>query len=165
MECRTIKPYLERYVDGEVDTGLRRRVQNHLTRCPACRRRCDEIRELGGLFAAAPPVPPVPNGLHARIMAEARRRQGAGETRPVWTLAPLRALFAGLSTPMRLAAGVTALLAVVTGIGLTRHDFRQENPAGNHDINGFEWFAPVPPASMGAAYLAMIEEPQYEERQ
>ena len=160
MGCRTIISYLDRYADNELAPHRRREVEGHIATCPACRQRLAAMREVASLLASSPPVPPVPSGFHARVMAEARRRQAMAGKRSGWAFTPLRALFGVLSPPMRLAAGLTALLAVATGLGLSSPGLvRQQEAEGNHnDINGFEWFAPAPPASMSAVYLAMIDE-------
>ncbi len=167
MGCRTTIAYLDAYADGELGPWQRRRVEAHLAGCAACRQRLEALRDVEGLLAAASPVPPVPAGLSARIMAEARQRQAAAEARPRVSLASLRAVMAQLSMSMRLAVGATALLALVTGVGVSDPGLvlRQGAGVGQNDINGLEWFAPVSPASVGAAYLAMAEETKNENQQ
>ncbi len=165
MGCRKTVSYLDAYADNELGVRQRRSVENHLAGCAACRQRLEAIRGVDAFLTSSQPVPPVPPVLSARIMAEARRRRAADEGRTGVSLAPLRAVFAGLSTPMRLAAGATALLALVTGLSVSGSGLflRQGTRAGQADINGLEWFTPAPPASVGAAYLAMADEPKTED--
>jgi len=163
MRSRKTTSYLSAYVDGEVPERLRRIVESHLATCESCRGRLDEIRQIDELLQGSLPVPPVPDRLAARIMAEARRRQSRGisERRsplPVWN--PLQWI-AGLSAPMRLAACATVLLALVTELSLDGGPLSGQNVSIEPERNlyGFEWFAPVPPGSIGSIYIAMADQP------
>jgi len=159
--------HLDAYAAGELSGRGRRRVAAHLAECEDCRGRIEEIGRIEALFEETLPVPPVPDGLAARIMAEARRRQPTGihERRsplPAWN--PLQWI-AGLSVPMRLAACATVLLAFVAGLSLDgrnmtgRHALIEEG----RNLSGLEWFAPVPPGSIAAVYLTVSDQPDEEE--
>ena len=162
MRCRKIISYLTAYVDGELPGKRCRIVETHLADCEFCRERLKDIREMDKLFEKAPPVPPVPEGLAARIMAEARGRQSAGipkrpapspKRNPLWWVA-------GLSAPMRLAAGATVLLAIVTGLALDGTVIGRNTLAEQgKELYGLEWFAPVPPGSIGSVYITMADQP------
>ncbi len=163
MRCRKIIPYLNAYVDGELPERLRCIVEAHLAACKSCRKRLEEIRGIDELFGGTLPVPPVPDGLAARIMAEARRRQPTGmpgrhSQSPTWN--PFQWV-AGFSAPMRLAAFATALLALVAGLSLDGghesrwHVFIEQGK----DLYGLEWFAPTPPGSIDSVYIAMADQP------
>ena len=163
MKCRKIISYLNAYVDGELSERRRRAVEAHLTGCGPCRGRLEEIRALAGLFEDTLPVPPVPDGLAARIMREARRTQRvkipAGPSPfPAWN--PLRWI-AGLSAPMRLAACATVILAIVLGLSVGGKNVTRQNVFAQQgkDLYGLEWFAAVPPGSIGSIYLAMADQP------
>ncbi|NOY12251.1 MAG: hypothetical protein GXP51_00710 [Deltaproteobacteria bacterium] len=162
MRCRKIISYLNAYVDGELPERQRPIVEAHLATCESCRGRLEEIRGIDELFQATLPVPPVPDGLATRIMAEARRRQPMGipERRsllPVWN--PLQWI-AELSAPMRLATCATVLLALVAGLSLDGRDVTRRNVLieQGKDLYGLEWFAPVPPGSIGSIYIAMADQ-------
>ncbi len=163
MRCRKIISYLNAYVDGELPGRRRHLVEAHLAACESCRRRLEEIRGIDELFQIALPVPPVPYGLAARIMAEARRRQPLGisgrrSLLPAWN--PLQWI-AGLSASMRLATCATVLLALVAGLSLNGRDATRRNvlTEQGEDLHGLEWFAPVPPGSIGSIYIAMADQP------
>jgi len=168
MRCRKTTSYLNAYVDGEVPERLRRTVESHLAVCESCRGRLEEIRQVDELFQGSLPVPPVPDGFAARIMAEARRRQRAeiserSSPLPAWN--PLQWI-AGLSAPMRLAACATVLLALITGLSLYGGPFSGQNVIIEPERNlyGFEWFAAVPPGSIGSIYIAMADQPHEQGR-
>jgi len=163
MRCRKIISYLNAYVDGELPGKRRRIVEAHLVDCESCRGRLEGIREMDELFQGTLPVPPVPDGLAARIMAEARRRQpvgipGSPSPLPAWN--PLQWI-AGLSAPMRLAACATVLLALVAGLALDGRDVTGRNVLieQRKDLYGLEWFDPAPPGSIGSIYIAMADQP------
>ncbi len=161
MRCKKILSCLNAYVDGEVPESLRRIVESHLAACESCRGRLEEIRGIDELFQGPFPVPPVPAGFAARIMAEARRRQPMEipeRHSPLPALNPLQWI-AELSAPMRLATCATVLLALVAGLSLgrdvTRRNVLIEQVKG---LYGLEWFAPVPPGSIGSIYIAMANQ-------
>ncbi|NOZ84888.1 MAG: hypothetical protein GXP49_01230 [Deltaproteobacteria bacterium] len=163
MKCKKIISCLNAYVDDELPERRRRTVEAHLAVCESCRGRVEDIRRMDELFRGTLPVPPVPDGLTARIMAEARRRQpvaipGSPSTLPAWN--PLRWI-AGLSAPMKLAACATVFLAFVLGMTLDGGNVtRRKMPIEQgKDLYGLEWFAPVPPGSIGSIYIAMADQP------
>ncbi len=162
MKCRKTISYLNAYVDGELPGRRRRAVEVHLAACESCRGRLEDIRGIVGFFQDTLIVPPVPDGLAARIMTEARRRQPGGipgrrSLLPDWN--PLQWL-AGLSAPMRLAACATVLLALVAGLSLDGRDviIRNALTEQGEELHGLEWFSPVQPGSIGSIYIAMAEQ-------
>ncbi len=162
MRCRKIISYLHAYADGELTEKRRLAVKVHLAACESCRGRLEEIRGIGVRLQGTLPVPPVPDGLAVQIMAEARKRQPTGTPErplplPAWN--PLEWI-AELSAPMRIAACVTFLLALVAGLsldgrGVTGRDVHIE-PGRN--LSGLEWFDSAPPGSIASIYVAMADE-------
>jgi len=149
-------------MDGELPERLRRSVEAHLADCEVCRERLEEIQGVNELFQGSLPVPPVPDGLARRIMDEARRRNLAST--PKRRFQPLAwnpvQWIVELSASMRLAAGVTVLLALIAGLsldgrGMTGPDVSIEP---GKDLAGLEWFAPTPPGSIGSIYIAMADQ-------
>jgi len=166
MRCRKTISYLNAYVDGELPEGLCPILEAHLAACESCRRRLEGIRGIDEVFQGRLPVPPVPDGFAERVIAEARRRQPMRiperhSPSPVWN--PLQWI-AGLLAPMRLAACVTVFLALVAGLSLDGRVVTGQNVfiEQGKDLYGLEWFAPVAPGSVGAIYIAMIDQPYAE---
>jgi hypothetical protein len=106
-------------------------------------------------------VPPLREGFAARVMAEARTVKvlSLQEKRSFWPpeWSPFRWL-AELSRPMRAAVCSAGLVACLLGIFLSEEfslpESRQTAVASAQTLDGFEWFSPTPPASLGAAYLS-----------
>ncbi len=48
LTCRQVEPNLRRYVSGGLDDSLRQRIEQHLQRCPECRKRLQELRQALG---------------------------------------------------------------------------------------------------------------------
>jgi len=163
MNCKKILSCLNAYVDGETPESLRRIVELHLAACESCRGRLEEIRGLDELFQNTLAVPPVPEDLAVRIMAEARSRQPMGIPKRYspWSVWNPLAWITKLSAPMRLASCATVLLAIVTGLALDGSGVTEQNVliGQEKDIYGLEWFAPVPPGSIGSIYIAMAKQP------
>lgn len=163
MKCRKADSFLHAYADGELTGNRQNSVKDHLAVCEPCRKRVEELVSLEGLLKDSLQIPPVPERLIARTMAEARRRQ----LRPAFEGAPLFPAWnpllwiAELSASMRLSACATVLLALVGGFFLnggqvtTGPDMSIE-PGEN--LYGLEWFDPAPPGSISAIYLAMVEQ-------
>lgn len=162
MRCRKVVCSLNAYADDELTGKRQRLVKDHLAACESCRIKLKEIRSLEGVLKNSLQVPPVPEGLVARTMAEARRRQSrlASENDPLvpdWN--PLLWI-AELSASMRLTVCATVLLALVAGLFLnggqvTGLDMSIE-PGDN--LYGLEWFDPAPPGSISSIYIAMAEQ-------
>ena len=163
MQCRKTISYLNAYVDGELAERRCRNVEIHLADCESCRDRLEEIRGLTELFEGSLPVPPVPDRVVAKIMAEARRRQPVGThgSHLSWSTWNPSRWVAGLSVPMRFAAFCAVLLAIVVGLSLDRGSGTRQNALieQGEGLYGLEWFAPAPPVSIGSIYLAMTDRP------
>jgi anti-sigma factor RsiW len=66
MTCELVQPFLDAYVDGELDTADRFKVEAHLTYCDACTRRRGRLEALRSAIAAAPRYT-APDALRQRI--------------------------------------------------------------------------------------------------
>jgi|WetSurMetagenome_2_1015567.scaffolds.fasta_scaffold38636_2 anti-sigma factor RsiW len=160
MNCKEILSRLHAYVDGELPARLMREMEEHLGVCPSCRSQVERIRQMDNMLDSMS-VPPLPEGFSARVMAEARKRAlPVPEKRPLMGLdwMPLR-WFADLTLPMRLAACATVLLACLLGMLMSRDLSLSGSPRTTvveaENLDGFEWFSPTPPASLGSAYLTL----------
>lgn len=162
MNCKKVLSCLRAYFDGEAGAKLIREMEEHIGSCSACRRAVERMRETEDLLDGLAVLPP-PGEFAARVMAEARRRalvEGGKKTfiprGPAWR--PFRWLL-DLSVPMRLAACSMILLACLAGMFMSREvslsGDRPNSVAEAENLDGFEWFNPAPPASLGSAYLAL----------
>ncbi len=160
MNCKKVLSRLQAFVDGEMPAKVMSEMEEHLGSCPACRRQVERIRELGNILDSLS-VPPVPQGFSSRVMAEASRRaplvKGKKSFFPTeWQ--PLQWLL-DLSAAMRLAACAVILLACLLGVFMSKELSFSVNTKTSvvqaENLDGFEWFSPTPPASLGSAYLTM----------
>jgi len=44
MNCKTIEKYLSVYIDGELEETMRQKVAAHISQCPRCRAKADELK-------------------------------------------------------------------------------------------------------------------------
>jgi anti-sigma factor RsiW len=160
MNCKKVLSRLHAYLDGELPAKLMREMDEHLGVCPSCRSQTERIRQMDDMLDSLT-VPPLPEEFAARIIAEARRRAlPLPENRPLLGIdwLPLR-LLADLTVPMRLAACAMVLLACLLGMFMSRDLSLSGSPrttvADAENLDGFEWFSPTPPASLGTAYLTL----------
>ena len=105
MNCLEAQENLSAYLDRELPEDVRRKMDEHLAGCAACR---DELRSFAGLsnLVRQAPVPAVPGDLWTRVEREWDGQ--ASVIRP-----PSRARAAGRYA--RLLALAAGLLIVVTG--------------------------------------------------
>jgi anti-sigma factor RsiW len=160
MNCKKVLSRLNAYVDGEMPAKLMREMDEHLGACPSCRGQAARIRQVGK-FLDSLAVPPLPEGFSAGVMAEARRRASLAREKKSFfrlELQPLQWL-SDLSAPMRMAACAVVLLACLLGMFMSKELSLFMNHrtavAEAENLNGFEWFSPTPPASLGSAYLTL----------
>jgi anti-sigma factor RsiW len=160
MNCKKVFSRLHAYADGEVPERLMREMEEHLAACPSCRSQVERIRQVDDILDSMS-VPPLPERFSARVMAEARRRAlPAPGKKPLFGLdwMPLR-WFADLTVPMRLAACAMVLLACLLGMFMSRDlslsGSTQTVVVEAENLDGFEWFSPTPPTSLGSAYLTL----------
>ncbi len=160
MNCDSVLSRLHAYVDGELPPEFMREIEQHLEICSACRDQVVHIRLVGDVLDSLA-VPPMPQGLAACVMEEARARARlAGEKKsfPLLGWQPVRWLF-DLSFSMRLAACSMVFLACLLGVFMSKELYMSRNiqtaSANAQNLEGFEWFSPTPPASLGSAYVSL----------
>ena len=79
MDCDSASPYLDAFVDGELDSGVERSLEEHLRTCSACQSAVWEIREFRSLFRRNAPRFKAPLELRFRVLSitqRARARAG-----------------------------------------------------------------------------------------
>jgi anti-sigma factor RsiW len=160
MNCKKVLSRLHAYADGEMSPRLIREMGEHLGACPSCRSQVERIRQMDGILDSLT-VPPLSQEFAARVMAEARRRAPlVREKKSFFPLGwqPIQWLLE-LSVPMRLAACALVFVACVLGMFMSR-DLSLSGSAPTtvaeaENLDGFEWFSPTPPVSLGSAYLTL----------
>ena len=160
MNCKKVVSRLHAYLDGEVPTRLMREIEEHLGTCQSCRCLAERSRQVDEVLDSLT-VPPLPQEFTARLMAEARRMAPpAKNDNPLSPLGwqPLRWLL-DLSVPMRLAVCAMVLMACLAGMLMSKElslsGNRQTRVVEAENLDGFEWFSPIPPVSLGSAYLTL----------
>ncbi|MGE5459428.1 MAG: mycothiol system anti-sigma-R factor [Solirubrobacterales bacterium] len=68
-ECRQVLEQVELYLDGELGSDLRARIDEHLEKCPPCMDHSDFQRHLKELLRAKCGCDQVPEDLFERIRA------------------------------------------------------------------------------------------------
>jgi anti-sigma factor RsiW len=160
VNCNKVLSRLHAYLDGEVSAELMREIEQHLSTCPACRSQVERIRQVHDMLEDLP-VPRLPQEFVARLMTRARREVlFAKEKKSLFSLDWLPAQWLlDLSAPMRLAACAVVFLACLLGMSMSKELSLSRNPqnlvAQTENLDGFEWFSPTPPASLGSAYFAL----------
>jgi Putative zinc-finger len=113
-QCAALEGKLVQYLDGRSGPVERHAVEEHLSKCVACRLRAEEFRALWSALDDLPAIAPSPTfdaSLRARVAAEPARRAFWQ-----WTPSP------------RLVFAVTALVAISVWLSSRPH------PVGNPSI-------------------------------
>ncbi|MFA6148686.1 MAG: zf-HC2 domain-containing protein [bacterium] len=161
MRCDDVIARLSAYADGEISWYRSRRIGRHLEGCSSCRDHLAGLQEVDRILEELP-MPPVPEGLAARVVAEAIRR--APSVKRLSTIGRLSEWFipalGAMSTRVRLAACGTVLAAIFAGVFAAERvsptDSRHAVVVATRELDGLEWFGSAPPASVTAAYLASV---------
>lgn len=75
MNCDSANLNLDAFVDGELEPGVERAVEEHLRNCLACQSTVWEIREFRSLFRSRAPRFKAPFQLRARVLSITQRRR------------------------------------------------------------------------------------------
>jgi anti-sigma factor RsiW len=73
MNCDSASPYLDAFVDGELDPSIESALEEHLRTCPACQSAVWEIREFRSLFRRHAPRFKAPLQLRLRVLGITQR--------------------------------------------------------------------------------------------
>jgi len=142
--CRQIKNRLGRYHDGELPPDERLLVERHLQDCRLCGQELEEIRKLSMSFQRALVIPPVPEDLVPRILAQAGAQAGA----PFSALDVFR-LWRGWSLSMRLAAMAVAAAACYIGLVIGSASLPSRRSAGDE----MQWVGMASRGPITTAYV------------
>jgi anti-sigma factor RsiW len=69
MDCDSANPHLDALVDGELDPGIERALEEHIRTCSACQSALWEIREFRSLFKRSAPRFKAPLQLRVRVLS------------------------------------------------------------------------------------------------
>jgi anti-sigma factor RsiW len=160
MKCKKAFSAMNAYLDGELSNSAGHKLEGHLKSCPECRDQLKTLRRVETLLDDWV-APPLPQGFALRVDAAGKRRLALRKGKrsfPAANWLPLRWL-AEWPVPIRVAACGIALLACMLGLFLGKevsHTLNQRTAAaGVENLEGFEWFSPTPPASVGYAYVTV----------
>jgi anti-sigma factor RsiW len=158
MNCKKALRAMNAYLDGELSHSAGIELERHIKGCQGCRDRLEILRQVETLLDDWV-APPLPQGFAVWVSAAAQERLALKKGRrgsPASNWLPFRWL-AERSVPIRIAACGVALLACLLGLFLSKDLSlsldRRTAAAGGESIEGFEWFSPTPPASVGYAYV------------
>jgi anti-sigma factor RsiW len=90
-QCVLIQRWLPEYPDGDLPAFWKRRLQNHLEHCAACRKELADLREIMAAIQAAPVPEPGPEfwtqfsrELHLKLAQANQQRESLGAAPDVW---------------------------------------------------------------------------------
>jgi mycothiol system anti-sigma-R factor len=84
MKCEEVHPFLDTYLDGELDSARQLEVEEHLALCPICQSQVEERREFRSFFAANVAGDKAPPQLEAKVLAAVRRAQAQQKPALSW---------------------------------------------------------------------------------
>jgi anti-sigma factor RsiW len=105
MRCDEAEILLQALIDGELDAGHAREVENHVAGCARCAALLAEYREMSRLIAEAGPRYTAPLGLRRKIEAALPQPQAAPSRRAV-----LRGFALGSAASAIAATGLVAVI-------------------------------------------------------
>jgi anti-sigma factor RsiW len=154
--CKTIRPRLTAYLDGELADDRGSVVRGHLRECAACRQVASEEAALrDGLRTLAPVDPPAT--MWAGVQAQLAAAEVADARKPRWRravarLAPWTRLARWMPATTQLAAGGLVAAAAI-GVVYWRAHRLDEPPAGRIAVAGPPIAqAPPPPPPLEPAH-------------
>jgi anti-sigma factor RsiW len=157
MNCEQILGLLSPYLDDEIMPSLREEMTRHIDSCATCRQALAQLGEIDGRLRHAP-IPEVPEGLAARVLARARERierrgrgaAGVGTVLQWWTTQ---------TTALRLAVAAALILGLVTGLWMGKDFTVDPTPAadepGPSALYNLDFLTDAPSGSLAQAYLTL----------
>lgn len=128
MKCEECQPFLEEYIDGELDMKLAAQVSAHASNCPDCSKAYEELKQEQALYAHYQRDIEVTPALWAGV--EARIRQEKAAPTPggfaIWR-ERLAGLFAAPRFSPAFAAGLVLLAIGVTVFVMSVMNSRNNN--------------------------------------
>lgn len=157
MGCREVQQKLDLLVRQEVTASERELIEAHLQSCDDCRQSLQRLRELEQVLAVVP-VPRVPDGFAARVVAMAEQQHATPRrgTRPSGSSAHRIRLTA--ATIAALAGGL--LIGLFMGHETWRSGSQRSPLAANQPVDvlaasGFQQLAEPAGESLAESYLRL----------
>jgi len=113
MRCREVQHKLDLFATQELTSSECEGIEAHLESCAGCREALWRLRRLEDLLAASP-VPPVPEGFAARVVAQVKEQQTIAAARR----SPRSRLVRLAWKRIRFSAATAAALAAGLMLGL-----------------------------------------------
>jgi anti-sigma factor RsiW len=151
MTCKSVREMISPYIDEALEPSERDEFVRHIEECSECRLRFEEIRGVHALLAAAERYR-APAGFSSRVMSSVKAEQKAGMP-----------AFASFKTPLFLKfaeaafAVVIAIIGIISGNILMMNSHTYERPPVIEESLSLDVFDPLPPDSIGGAYIIMTE--------
>ncbi len=112
MFCNRARICLHRYLRDELSPRQKKRIEDHLQKCPECRKKLETTRQFTGIFGSISSFPPVPEDFASRTVLRAIQENKAQSRQEV-----SRYYFLLPQTRTRLWRAAIAA-AIVLGLGL-----------------------------------------------
>ena len=112
MNCAECEILIHALLDGELDAGHTRDVEEHGAECPACAEKLRAFRAMRGAFAAADLKEAAPASLRGRIEAALPLPPARGETVTPFGRPSRRSFFGGFAVGAALSGALAASLVL-----------------------------------------------------
>jgi anti-sigma factor RsiW len=151
MTCKSVREMISPYIDEALEPSERDELVHHIEECSECRLHFEEIRGVHALLAAAKRYR-APAGFSSRVVASVKAEQEAGMS-----------AFASFKTPLFLKfaeaafAVVVVIIGIISGNILMMNSHTSERPPVIEESLSLDVFDPLPPDSIGGAYIVMTE--------
>jgi anti-sigma factor RsiW len=151
MTCESIREMISPYIDEALEPSDRDVFIRHIQECSECRTHYEEIWDVHARFASAKRYR-APAGFSSRVMASVKAEQEAGMQ-----------VFTAFKTPLFLKfaeaafAVVIAIIGIISGNILMTNTYTSERPPVIEESLSLDVFDPLPPDSIGGAYIVMTE--------
>lgn len=103
MDCRNVILHLDDHLDGQLDATQHAAVQEHLERCPQCRRRYQQAAALRAVLRSLPVPAPRPGFVQEALARATLRAQRRAERRSTLGVALAASLVLGVALGMLVA--------------------------------------------------------------
>jgi anti-sigma factor RsiW len=151
MMCKSVREMISPYIDEALEPSERDDFIRHIQECSECRAHYEEIRDVHALLAGAERYR-APAGFSSRVMASVKAEQEAGMRAFTAFKMPFFLKFAEAAF-----AVVIAIVGIISGNILMMNSHTSERPPVIEESLSLDVFDPLPPDSIGGAYIVMTE--------